>query len=95
MRRTHTTAESALSLRWLAIQEHFQLSPSETRVAGLLFFGLTRKEIARILNRSPGTVRVFIDRLYRKLGVKDRLALVVCVMKFWNGEARAEEPFGA
>jgi DNA-binding NarL/FixJ family response regulator len=79
----------------LTIKEYFQLSESETRVAGLLFFGATRKEVARILNRAPGTVRVFIDRLYRKLGVKDRLALVVSLMKCWNGEVCPAEPLGS
>ncbi len=62
--------------------EHFELSRTEAAVAGLLFAGKTRKEIATTLQRAPGTVRVFIDRLYQKLGVKDRLSFALRLTKW-------------
>jgi DNA-binding NarL/FixJ family response regulator len=80
-----------LSPRWLKAKEHFQLSSAETQVANLLFGGSTRREISKKLQRAPGTIRVFIDRLYRKLGVRDRLSFVVCLLTFWSTSSSTPE----
>ncbi len=46
------------------------LPPSLTRVATLLSRGLTDKEIAEETDLSLATVRTYVSRVYRRLGVR-------------------------
>ena len=52
------------------------LTGRETAVLRLLADGLTAESMARRLGCSPRTVRKHLERLYRKLGVGDRLMAV-------------------
>ncbi len=52
------------------------LTVRETQVVTLLLEGLTNKGIARRLGLSPETVKEHLGRVYRKLGVADRVELV-------------------
>jgi DNA-binding CsgD family transcriptional regulator len=52
------------------------LTEREFAVLTLLGSGLTAQSIARRLNTSPRTVHKHLEHLYRKLGVRDRLAAV-------------------
>lgn len=52
------------------------LSPRETEVAKLVARGLGDKDIARQLGIAQTTVRTHIDHAFRKLDVKNRIALV-------------------
>jgi DNA-binding CsgD family transcriptional regulator len=61
---------------WIAIGELFHLTARELNVAILLFQDRTRASMARRLARSPGGVRKRIDKVFRKLNVKDRVGLV-------------------
>jgi DNA-binding CsgD family transcriptional regulator len=45
---------------------HFKLTPTETKVLGLLVDGLVPAELARELNISVGTARVHLKRIYAK-----------------------------
>ena len=47
----------------------------------LLSQGLKNKEIATALNISEGTVKVYLSRLFQKLGVKDRFELALYGLK--------------
>ena len=47
----------------------------------LLSNGLKNKEIATALNISEGTVKVYLSRLFQKLGVKDRFELALYGLK--------------
>jgi len=72
---------------WLSVGMAFDLSSRELCVAILIFEGLTRSSIARTLHRadgkaiSSGTVRVYIDRLFDKLRVKDRVGFVLRILR--------------
>ncbi len=84
--------EPRLLARTLAIELHAQhgllwlrarprcaadaLSPREGTVARLLALGLTHKQIAARLQRSPATVRNQIQSVYDKLGVSNVAALI-------------------
>lgn len=49
-------------------------------VVGVLLLGMTNKEIARHLYLSPETVKTHISRIYRKLGVKNRIEAAIKAM---------------
>ncbi|MGW2592725.1 ATP-binding protein [Streptomyces sp. NPDC001515] len=58
-----------------------RLSPRETEVVRLLLDGLTNREIAAALSRSPKTVAAQLKSAMRKHGVTTRTALAVSVAK--------------
>jgi two-component system nitrate/nitrite response regulator NarL len=59
----------------------YQLTPREGQLVALLTQGLKNKEIASRLNIAEGTVKVYMSRMFRKLGVKDRLELALYGLK--------------
>lgn len=66
---------------WSSMGGHFVLTERELAVAKHIFRGKTRHETARDLVFAPGTLRVYIDRLFDKLGVTDRLGLALRIMQ--------------
>ncbi len=54
-----------------------KLSPAEAAVVAQLARGLKNREIARALGKSTGTVKSQLVSVYRKLGVKSRIRLMV------------------
>jgi DNA-binding NarL/FixJ family response regulator len=62
---------------WERLARELKLTPREFSVAMLIFEGRTRYQIARTLGCAAGTVRVYIDRLFAKLNVRDRVGLVL------------------
>lgn len=54
-----------------------KLSPAEAAVVAGVARGLTNQEIAVELRKSPGTVKSQLVRVYRKLGVRSRIQLIV------------------
>src|ERR1700744_1064967 len=59
----------------------YSLTRREGQLVGLLSEGLKNKELATALDISEGTVKVYLSRLFQKLGVKDRFELAVYGMK--------------
>lgn len=59
----------------------FSLTRREGQLVTLLSQGLKNKEIATALNISEGTVKVYLSRLFQKLGVKDRFELALFGLK--------------
>ncbi len=55
----------------------YSLTRREGQLVALLSQGLKNKEIATQLDISEGTVKVYMSRLFQKLGVKDRLELAL------------------
>lgn len=55
---------------------HAALTPREIQVIELLAQGMRNKEIAATLNLAEDTVRVHLKRVYAKLGVSDRTAVI-------------------
>ncbi len=57
------------------------LTGREVQLIRLLALGLKNKEIASTLSITEGTVKVYLSRLFQKLGVKDRFELALYGMK--------------
>lgn len=53
------------------------LTKRESQLVSLLSQGLKNKEIATTLSISEGTVKVYLSRLFQKVGVKDRFELAL------------------
>ncbi len=69
------------------------LTRRESQLVSLLSQGLKNKEIAATLFISEGTVKVYLSRLFQKLGVKDRFELALFGLKNMpTGEALVEMP---
>ncbi len=66
---------------WREIAGGLRLSGQELRIVRGVFDDLTESAIASDLNVSPHTVHTHSERLYRKLGVTDRVKLVLRVME--------------
>lgn len=66
-----TLTASFLSAKMVA------LTRRESQLVSLLAQGLRNKEIATMLSISEGTVKVYLSRLFQKVGVKDRFELAL------------------
>ena len=73
---SHASTREAARLR---------LSPREREVAALLAAGHSGTDVALICRLSPHTVRTFTRRIYTKLGIVNRPALVQVVMRAGGG----------
>lgn len=67
--------DSFLSARRVALTQR------EGQLVSLLAQGLKNKEIATALMISEGTVKVYLSRLFQKVGVKDRFELALFGLK--------------
>jgi DNA-binding NarL/FixJ family response regulator len=65
---------------WKEIARSLKLSGQELRIVRRVFDDNTESAIADNLNVSPHTIHTHCERLYRKLGVTDRVKLVLRVM---------------
>jgi two-component system nitrate/nitrite response regulator NarP len=55
------------------------LAPRERAIAGLVAQGLRNREVAHELTMTEGTVKVYLHRIYDKLGVTNRTELALFV----------------
>jgi DNA-binding NarL/FixJ family response regulator len=69
------------------------LTPRESQLVGLLAQGLRNKEIGSCLGITEGTVRIYLSRLFLKVGARDRLELAIfglknalCGQASWDGQ---------
>lgn len=68
------------------------LTPREGQLVSLISRGLKNKEIATALEIAEGTVKVYLGRLFQKLGVKDRFELALFGLKnLSSGRGRSVE----
>ena len=65
----------------LMTARRYSLTRREGQLVTLLAQGLKNKEIATALHISEGTVKVYLSRLFQKLGVKDRFELALYGLK--------------
>lgn len=65
----------------LMTARRYSLTRREGQLVALLSQGLKNKEIATALTISEGTVKVYLSRLFQKLGVKDRFELALYGLK--------------
>jgi DNA-binding CsgD family transcriptional regulator len=65
----------------LVHEEVTSLTPRERQILDLVAEGDSNREIAERLYISPGTVRIHLERVYKKLGVRSRTAALARVRK--------------
>jgi len=57
------------------------LTPRERQVMGLVAQGLRNKEIAYTMGVTEGTIKVYLSRLFQKVGANDRLDLALFALR--------------
>ena len=66
---------------WEDICRSLDLSDRQKQIVGLLLAGHKTLGVATALDISPDTVRAHLRRLYPKLGISDRLGLMICCVR--------------
>jgi DNA-binding NarL/FixJ family response regulator len=64
-------------------EEKVNLSRKEREIVSLVCKGYRNKEIASKLNISEQTVKSHCNRIYKKIGISDRLQLALYAYKMW------------
>ncbi|NIA07448.1 MAG: hypothetical protein GWP14_07420 [Actinobacteria bacterium] len=73
---------SVFSFReWADICRGLDFSDRQKQVVGLLLQGHKIIGVAAALDISPDTVRAHLRRVYPKLGISDRLGLMMCCVR--------------
>ena len=67
--------------QWSCLQEALGTTPREQQVIEHVFDDDHNAAIAEAMGISPSTVHTYMDRLYRRLGVNSRVALVTRVFQ--------------
>jgi DNA-binding NarL/FixJ family response regulator len=62
---------------WNAVVRELRLSPQQARIAALLLYGMMDKQIAISLKLSVSTVRMYLTRMFARLGVANRMELAI------------------
>lgn len=75
---------------WLAIAAELALSPQQQRIVELLLLGYQDKQIAEELKLSVPTVRTYLKRIFDRVGVADRVELLLHV--FAMAQERSNHP---
>ncbi len=55
------------------------LSPQQARIVELLLLGMRDKQIAAQMGLKVPTVRTYLDRIFKRVGVQDRVELILRV----------------
>ena len=74
---------------WDEIAQSLKLSGQELRIVRGVFDDCTELDIAGRMKVSPHTIRSHCERLYRKLGVTDRVKLVLRVVEAYLALTRS------
>jgi DNA-binding NarL/FixJ family response regulator len=69
------------SAEWTAVIRSLHLAPQQVRVVALILQGKKDKQIAQALGVKVATVRTHLGRLFARVGVADRVELILHV--FW------------
>lgn len=87
------------------LKKRVTVTRREGQLASLLSRGLKNKELATALGITEGTVKVYLSRLFKKLGVNDRFELALYALKNvvydqfsetgWSGEVEGCGPQSA
>ena len=64
---------------WEHVTQSLRLSCQQSRIVGLILSGKGDKEIATDLGLSKHTVRTYLSRAFARLGVADRVGLILHV----------------
>ena len=72
-----------------------RVSRRENQLITLVSQGLKNKEIARVMEISEGTVKVYLSRLFEKVGVRDRFELALFGLRSSPNPAEGASPSSA
>ena len=75
----HVTPLPMNDALWREISKSLALSPQQIRIVELLLRNKQDKEVAETLNISFPTVRTYLGRIFDRIGVGDRMGLVLHV----------------
>ncbi len=85
-----TVAGLVSEQEWVSVKEELGLSPRQAQIIRCLLQAKGDKQIAGEIGISVPTVRTYLDRLFHKLDVNDRVELLLnvfaCVRKAANDE---------
>lgn len=79
---------------WKKLGERLALTPRQLEIARLICRGCNRSSIAEALSISPATVRMHMAALFKRLGVRERLGVVVRLVLAHQELARDEGRIG-
>jgi len=63
--------------QWLYVQRRYNLTSREREIAELICQGLQNGSIASYLRIRPGTVKTHTRNIYRKIRVKNKIAMLL------------------
>lgn len=66
---------------WNAIAKTLRLSPQQKRIVELILTNRCDKEIAAAMRLRPSTIRTYLGRIFTRVGVGDRLGLVLLLFR--------------
>jgi two-component system, NarL family, nitrate/nitrite response regulator NarL len=76
-------------------QTRVPLTRRQGQIVSLVSQGFKNKEIATAMGITEGTVKVYLYKLFRKLGMNDRLDMALYGLKnLFVGQAEIPDPFG-
>lgn len=64
---------------WAKVVQSLALSPQQARIVEALLRGMRDKQIAHEIGLTTPTVRTYLGRIFRRVGVKDRVELILRV----------------
>lgn len=70
---------------WQRVAKEMQLSPQQQKIVELILLGCKDKEIARKMGLRIPTVRTYLQRIFLREGVRDRMDLVLRVCALSHG----------
>jgi DNA-binding NarL/FixJ family response regulator len=80
------------SLHLINARGQVVLTPREEQTIRLVTDGLNNREIARELNLKENTVKKSLLRIYDKIGVSNRVELVLYALSHWQAHAASAQP---
>ena len=77
----HRVIPAAVASRLAEFTPRVELTAREVEVLRLVAKGLRNSEIARVIGRTPGTVKVHVTNILGKLGAEDRTEAVIVALQ--------------
>jgi DNA-binding NarL/FixJ family response regulator len=65
---------------WQAVVEELRLSPQQIKIVELVLRSAGDREIASVLGLAEPTVRTYLQRVFLRVGVRDRMQLAMRVL---------------
>jgi DNA-binding NarL/FixJ family response regulator len=70
---------------WIQLAAAWQLSRQQTRIVELILQGMCDKQIAAAMDLKVPTVRTYLDRIFARVEVGDRVELILRILAASHG----------